>query len=53
MTRAHSALDTWWQLAGIFSGGMLGLFLLGLIARRATSPIAATAVTARRARESF
>jgi predicted neuraminidase len=26
-----SALDAWWKLASIFSGGMLGLFLLGLI----------------------
>jgi SSS family solute:Na+ symporter len=45
MTRAQHALDAWWQLAGIFSGGMLGLFLLGLIARWTTSPVAATAVT--------
>ncbi len=29
-----SILDAWWQLSGIFAGGMLGLFLLGLIARR-------------------
>ncbi len=35
MTRVKSALDAWWNLAGIFSGGMLGLFLLGLLARRA------------------
>jgi SSS family solute:Na+ symporter len=28
-------LDLWWQLAGIFAGGMLGLFLLGMIARSA------------------
>ncbi len=27
--RVESALDLWWNLAGIFSGGMLGLFLLG------------------------
>lgn len=27
--QAESALDIWWNLAGIFSGGMLGLFLLG------------------------
>jgi len=31
-------------LAGIFSGGMLGLFLLGRISRRARSPAATTAV---------
>ena len=34
MTRAQSALDAWWTLAGIFGGGMLGLFLLGMISRR-------------------
>jgi SSS family solute:Na+ symporter len=28
-----SALDTWWKLASIFSGGMLGLFLLGAFSR--------------------
>jgi SSS family solute:Na+ symporter len=35
MQHVKTALDAWWQLAGIFSGGMLGLFLLGLISRRA------------------
>lgn len=30
-----SALDAWWMLAGIFGGGVLGLFLLGLIRKRA------------------
>jgi SSS family solute:Na+ symporter len=35
MLRVRTALDAWWQLAGIFSGGMLGLFLLGLLSRRA------------------
>ena len=44
MIRVKSALDAWWELAGIFSGGMLGLFLLGLISRRARSPEAATGV---------
>lgn len=39
-----SALDAWWTLAGIFGGGMLGLFLLGMISRRANNPIAATSV---------
>jgi SSS family solute:Na+ symporter len=28
---AESALDTWWALASIFSGGILGLFLLGIL----------------------
>jgi solute:Na+ symporter, SSS family len=45
MMRVKSALDAWWQLASIFSGGMLGLFLLGLISRRARSAHAATGVT--------
>jgi len=35
MIHVKSALDAWWSLDGIFSGGMLGLFLLGLISRRA------------------
>jgi SSS family solute:Na+ symporter len=30
----ESALDAWWSLASIFSGGMLGLFLLGYISKR-------------------
>ena len=29
MINVKSALDSWWTLASIFSGGMLGLFLLG------------------------
>jgi len=44
LMRSRSALDTWWSLAGIFSGGMLGLFLLGRISRRAGNPAAATGV---------
>lgn len=32
MINVQSALDTWWKLASIFSGGMLGLFLLGYLA---------------------
>lgn len=31
----ESALDAWWSLASIFSGGMLGLFLLGYFTKRA------------------
>jgi len=31
MIRARSALDVWWQIAGIFGGGILGLFLLSLL----------------------
>ncbi len=39
-----SALDAWWTLSGIFGGGMLGLFLLGLISRKASNPPAVIAV---------
>ena len=46
MMQIRSALDVWWGLASIFSGGMLGLFLLGLIARRAGNTAAATGVAA-------
>lgn len=31
MINVKSALDAWWKLASIFSGGMLGLFLLGVL----------------------
>jgi SSS family solute:Na+ symporter len=37
MIHVKSALDAWWMLAGIFGGGMLGLFLLGFLSRRANS----------------
>jgi len=30
MIDAKSALDIWWQISGIFGGGILGLFLLAL-----------------------
>lgn len=30
MIKAQSALDVWWQISGIFGGGILGLFLLAL-----------------------
>ena len=33
--RAKSALDIWWQVSAIFGGGMLGLFLLGLLIKQA------------------
>ena len=29
-----SALDAWWALSSIFSGGMLGLFLLGYLSQK-------------------
>jgi len=40
-----SALDIWWTLSGIFGGGMCGLFLLGMISRRAKNRAAITGVT--------
>lgn len=43
MIGAKSALDSWWLLAGVFSGGVLGLFLLSILSRRATNFSAATA----------
>lgn len=30
MINAKSALDVWWQISGIFGGGILGLFLLAI-----------------------
>ena len=46
MIGVKSILDIWWQLSGIFAGGMLGLFLLGIISRKSgnTEAIAATIV---------
>jgi SSS family solute:Na+ symporter len=44
LIQARSILDAWWQLAGLFSAGMLGLFWLGFLSRRATSRDAAVAV---------
>ncbi|KHJ39299.1 sodium/glucose cotransporter [Pedobacter glucosidilyticus] len=34
MIGVKSILDIWWQLSGIFAGGMLGLFLLGIISKK-------------------
>ncbi|MBY5959951.1 sodium:solute symporter [Membranicola marinus] len=46
MINVKSALDAWWSLASIFSGGMLGLFLLGAFARRTTQVGAIAGVVA-------
>lgn len=46
MINVKSALDTWWELAGILGGGVLGLFLLGLLSRRAGSTAAGLGVAA-------
>jgi solute:Na+ symporter, SSS family len=42
----ESALDIWWTLAGIFGGGITGLFLLGMISRNARNPAAVMGVIA-------
>ena len=34
MLSVESIIDAWWKLSSIFSGGMLGLFLLGILPRR-------------------
>ncbi|WP_026954412.1 sodium:solute symporter [Algoriphagus vanfongensis] len=39
-----SALDAWWALSSIFSGGILGLFLLGFIIPKTSSKAAAIGV---------
>lgn len=44
MITAETILDVWWQMAGIFSGGILGLFLLGIVSRRVSNGLAAFAV---------
>ena len=44
MIGQKSILDAWWKLQGIFAGGMLGLFLLGIVAYRASGKAALTAV---------
>lgn len=36
MINVKSALDAWWKLASVFSGGMLGLFLLGAFVEKIT-----------------
>jgi solute:Na+ symporter, SSS family len=44
MIGIKSLLDAWWELSGIFAGGMLGLFLLGMISRQTKNAEAITAV---------
>lgn len=43
MIGSNSLLDIWWELSGIFAGGMLGLFLLGLISKSTKNTEAITA----------
>ena len=40
----ESVLDAWWSLASIFSGGMLGLFLLAFILKKVRNIDAAIGV---------
>lgn len=46
MIGVKSILDVWWQLSGIFAGGMLGLFLLGIISKKANNRDAVVATIA-------
>jgi SSS family solute:Na+ symporter len=45
MTRVSNVLDAWFQMSGLLSGGVLGLFLLGLFSKRADSTAALIAVS--------
>jgi len=40
MIGIKSVLDIWWQLSGIFAGGMLGLFLLGIASKQTNNQAA-------------
>ena len=40
MIRVRTALDVWWQIAGIFGGGILGIILLGRLTRATSSQAA-------------
>lgn len=46
MLGVKSVLDAWWTLSGVFAGGLLGLFLLGMLSRRAGSGAALCGVIA-------
>jgi SSS family solute:Na+ symporter len=37
MIGVKSLLDVWWKLSGIFAGGMLGIFLLGFLAKKVSN----------------
>ena len=39
-----SALEAWWALSSIFSGGILGLFLLGFVVKKASNKAASIGV---------
>jgi SSS family solute:Na+ symporter len=40
MIGVKSLLDVWWKLSGIFAGGMLGIFLLGFLAKNVSNSAA-------------
>jgi SSS family solute:Na+ symporter len=40
MIGVKSLLDVWWKLSGIFAGGMLGIFLLGFLAKHVSNAAA-------------
>jgi SSS family solute:Na+ symporter len=44
MIGVTAVLDVWWTIQGIFAGGMLGIFLLGILSRRASNTAGATGV---------
>ena len=44
MMHIDGVLDAWWKLASIFSGGMLGLFLLSLVCNKVKQAHSVTAV---------
>lgn len=44
MMHIDGVLDAWWKLSSIFSGGMLGLFLLALVSRNVNRTAAVIAV---------
>lgn len=41
---SRNILQIWWDLSGVFAGAMLGLFLLGMISKRADNAAAAIGV---------
>ena len=44
LVNVESILDAWWKLSSIFSGGMLGLFLLGFMSQKVSNVDAAVGV---------
>ncbi len=44
MISVKQALDVWWQISGVFGGGILGLFLLAIATKKVRSSAAVPAV---------